>query len=258
MNLVLFKESEIDVPLPKKDARYEHIIKILHKKEGECFDAGIISKEAGRCKILSISKDELNFSFEAQKQSKPVFPLLPIQIIIGFPRPIQLKRILRDVSSLGVEKILLTGADLGEKSYLDSKVLAKGIAETDMLDGCAQARSVEIPSLKMCSSLKDVFALIPQNYDKIVCDISDDSKPLGEYVWQNLGTKIAASCEKIATEKKSGVILAIGSERGWSDFERSLFSKNNFSSYSLGKRILRTESACVASVSVLLSRLGFI
>lgn len=51
-------------------------------------------------------------------------------------------------------------------------------------------------------------------------------------------------------------ILAIGPERGWSDRERGLFAKSGFVSALIGERILRTETAVPAGVSILLSRMG--
>ena len=53
MNIVLFEESEINLPLSIKDNRGKHITQILHKKEGEFFDAGIIGGKAGKAKITS-------------------------------------------------------------------------------------------------------------------------------------------------------------------------------------------------------------
>jgi RsmE family RNA methyltransferase len=47
-------------------------------------------------------------------------------------------------------------------------------------------------------------------------------------------------------------IIAIGSERGWSERERKLFNEAFFSVLSLGERALRTETACVAAAALVL------
>ena len=39
MNICLFTKEEIEQPLSLNDERALHIIKILHKKEGDTFDA---------------------------------------------------------------------------------------------------------------------------------------------------------------------------------------------------------------------------
>ena len=47
MNICLFSQDEVEKPLDIRDPRAEHILKILHKKEGDSFSAGIIGGMAG-------------------------------------------------------------------------------------------------------------------------------------------------------------------------------------------------------------------
>jgi RsmE family RNA methyltransferase len=51
-------------------------------------------------------------------------------------------------------------------------------------------------------------------------------------------------------------VLAIGSERGWSERERDLFEAAGFLRLSLGSRALRTETACVAAAILALEKIG--
>ena len=114
MNICLFSKEEIEKPLEIKDPRAQHIIKILHKKEGDSFTAGIIGVASGTAVIDSIS-EKLSFTFTPESEGKKLHPLV---MVIGFPRPIQLKRLLRDMAGLGVMAVHLTGTELGEKSYM--------------------------------------------------------------------------------------------------------------------------------------------
>ena len=50
--------------------------------------------------------------------------------------------------------------------------------------------------------------------------------------------------------------LAIGSERGWTEGEVDLLEERGFRMAGLGRRILKTETAAVAAVALLLARLG--
>ena len=108
MNICLFTSEEINKPLKISDERAEHLVKILHKKVGETFTAGIIGQNSGIATITEISDSEIKYDFEPTGEGKKLFP---VKMIIGFPRPIQLKRLLRDVAALGVKEVHLTGTD---------------------------------------------------------------------------------------------------------------------------------------------------
>ena len=114
MNICLFAKEEIDSnslgSLSLKDERAKHILKILHKGVGDDFSAGIIGGMAGKAVISDISDSAISFEFKALSDGKELYPL---DLIIGFPRPIQLKRLFRDVASLGVRSVHLTGTELG-------------------------------------------------------------------------------------------------------------------------------------------------
>ncbi|MCK5849877.1 MAG: RNA methyltransferase, partial [Kiritimatiellae bacterium] len=47
------------------------------------------------------------------------------------------------------------------------------------------------------------------------------------------------------------ITLAIGPEGGWTPFEMNLFEQQNFTPISLGHRILRSDTACVALLAAL-------
>lgn len=100
MNICLFSQNEMNNPLSLKDERAQHLIKVLHKKAGDTFTAGIIGGKSGLATITSIDEG-ISFTFEEKGDGKP---LTSLRMIIGFPRPIQLKRLLRDIAALGDRK----------------------------------------------------------------------------------------------------------------------------------------------------------
>ncbi|MBB5224987.1 RsmE family RNA methyltransferase [Treponema ruminis] len=244
MNICLFKSEEIKNSLKKNDERAKHIIKVLHKKEGDTFDAGIIGGAAGIATITSISEDgEISFSFEPKTAGKKLYPLT---LIIGFPRPIQLRRLLRDVAGLGVQKVILCGTDLTEKSYLESNVVSDGSAYQMLLDGTAQAASTHVPLLEVAKSLDQVLKTSSPEWEmasKIALDNRRASSSLHDF---------------LAHESAHSVIAAIGSERGWTERERDLLESADFSLCSMGSRILRTETAATVASSIILDAMGFL
>ena len=146
MNICLFTSEEIGKPLPWNDGRAQHLIKVLHKKQGDSF-------AAGKALITKISeKSFIEFSFEPESSGKILYPL---NMIIGFPRPIQLKRLLRDIAGLGASAVYLTGTELGEKSYLQSTLVERGAAYQMLLDGTVQAGSTHVPELFIHKNLAE-------------------------------------------------------------------------------------------------------
>lgn len=251
MNICLFSPEEILNPLDIQDERAQHILKILHKKEGESFSAGIIGGQAGTAVIKKISVEEkkssdgkktfkggkIYFDFTPESDGKKLYPL---KMIIGFPRPIQLKRLLRDMASLGVQEVHLTGTELGEKSYLKSDLATKGEAEKFLLDGSIQAGSTQVPKLFIHQTLKNCLEQIDLEGKLFALDNIEPSQSL--------------SCA--LKEKPQKAIAAIGSERGWTNSERQLFKQNGFELLSMGKRILRTETASTVAASLILDSMG--
>jgi len=58
------------------------------------------------------------------------------------------------------------------------------------------------------------------------------------------------------TPTKRPVVLAIGSERGWTDHEREFLKNAGFLRLSLGSRALRTETACIAAAVLAIEKIG--
>lgn len=254
MNICLFTNEEINKPLDARDERAIHLNRVLHKKEGDTFSAGIIGGQAGTATITKAievpnpktGKNDVQyeFSFKGESDGKPLFPLV---MIIGFPRPIQLKRLLRDVAALGVCEVHLTGTELGEKSYMQSTLVERGAAYQMLLDGTVQAASTHVPELFLHSSLKECLESISENDIKITLDNIHPEGSL-ETLMSGIG--------KLSENQK--IVAAIGSERGWTDKERDLLSDSGFTLCSMGKRVMRTETAATVSASIILSNLGFL
>jgi len=263
MNICLFTTDEIKKPLDIRDERAQHIIKILHKKEGDSFAAGIIGGMAGTATITSIEKhavtkgnrkefDEgtLTFSFTPQSDGKRLHPLI---MLIGFPRPIQLKRLLRDMAGLGVQAVYLTGTELGEKSYLDSDLATTDSGYQMLLEGTEQAASTHVPLLIKTNSLSECINQIELTYIKsvnkhtlVALDNIDASQSITTFLQQNPLFDETANAPIVT-------VAAIGSERGWTRNERQLLESHGYTRISMGSRVLRTETAATVAASLLLS-----
>lgn len=255
MNIILFEPTEIGKPLPKRDERAVHLLKVLHKNIGDSFDAGVLGGNLGNGLIEAIRLDGIVFSLDV-KESPPL--RLPICVSVGFPRPIQLRRLLRDLSNFGVEAIDLVGTDMGEKSYRDTRLLIDGGARAALIEGAAQARDTRLPLLSAYTTLDDWLEERPWDRARDtfvsasgrdrnlrispILIVADNVRPEGSFGLLNMMGR--------------PVVIAVGSERGWSDRERDKLEEAGFLRLSMGNRALRTETACIAAVVLAMEKMG--
>jgi RsmE family RNA methyltransferase len=237
MNLILFEENEAFLPLQKRDDRAIHLIKTLHKREGDEFSAGILGGKRGKGRIERIKQDgsvvfSLNLTETAPQR-------LPIDVAVGFPRPIQLRRLLCALSNMGVSSIALIGTELGDKNYRKTTLLADGGARAALIEGAAQGRDTSLPQLSVAGSVREWLdsAVLPRKPEGAALIACDNVDPQGRFG---------------APAAKPPATVAVGSERGWSDGERRLLEEAGFTRLALGDRALRTEIACIAAVGGLL------
>ncbi|MCR4900841.1 MAG: RsmE family RNA methyltransferase [Treponema sp.] len=255
MNICLFSEQEINSPLDFADERAEHIIKILHKKEGETFTAGIIGGQSGVALITKIDEAarQIFFDFTATGDGKP---LNPLKMIVGFPRPIQLRRLLRDVAALGVCELHLTGTELGEKSYMQSDLAKPEKVRELLLEGTVQAGSTHVPEVFVHKSLKECLeSLRSLSFDKLR-NRRAEGQTLICLDNVNPACSLAQAVVPELVEGPCDIVAAIGSERGWTDKERALLEEVGFIRCGMGPRIMRTETAATVAGAIILNAMG--
>ena len=215
----------------------------MHKKEGDSFTAGIIGGESGLAQISAIDDNGISFDFTPAGDGKP---LTKLDMIIGFPRPIQLKRLLRDIAALGVGRVHLTGTDLGEKSYMQSTLVEKGAAYKMLLDGTVQAGSTHVPELFLYKSLDECLDAVEEN-----------ARAGGESLCRLALDNVNPSSRLADAVKSDGRIVgAIGSERGWTDKERKLLEDSGYIRCGMGERIMRTETAATVVGAIILNEMN--
>jgi RsmE family RNA methyltransferase len=253
VNLILFEEHELGRALSRRDERTIHLLKVLHKKTGDTFEAGILGGRRGTGIIEKVNLDgSLAYSLRLSEEAPS---RLPLRVAVGFPRPIQLRRLLRDLSSLGISAVDLAGTDLGDKNYRNTKLLGEG-ARSALIEGAMQARDTTIPVLALWPRLDDWLAAGPWE--------TAPSKAAPSKTAPGRRSSLLVAADNLRPEgslarlslMRRPAVLAVGPERGWSDRERELLERAGFLRLSLGERALRTETACVAAAALLLEKIG--
>ena len=239
MNLCILDSDDEFQVLPVSDRRAQHILRILGKRVGDRIRAGTSDGRLGYAIIDAIDNAGIALHFLEESLAPPLRPLM---VLLGTVRPIQGARIVKDLASLGVASIVFFPTALGEKSYTQSNFYRRKEYIQHALDGAVQAGNPRLPEISIVWSLKKALEAVEHREGtKLVCHPESASLALSQ-----------VQIERIP------VILAIGTERGWAPDELALFERADFSRCALGDRILKTETAAITAVSVILSKLNFL
>jgi 16S rRNA (uracil1498-N3)-methyltransferase len=236
VNLILFAASEIDRALPRTDRRAQHLLEVLRRQVGDTFDAGVIDGARGKATVTAITATELTFTFAA---ATPPSPPTGITLVVGLTRPQTARDILRDTTTLGVGALHFVRTEKTEPSYAQSNLWQSDEWRRHVIAGAEQAFDPGVPQVTTGRTIAETISALPATGTRIALDNYEASQRLG------------AVADLVAP-----VTLAIGAERGWSGAERALFRAHGFTLAHLGTRVLRTETACVAALTLLRAKLG--
>jgi RsmE family RNA methyltransferase len=239
MNIILFRPAEVELPLPRRDARAGHILQVLRRQPGGLFDAGLVNGPRGRGTLVAVNADSLTLAFT---WAEPPPPPDPLHLLIGLPRPQTARDILRDLTTLGVAALHFIRTEKGEPSYARSRLWQSGEWERHVIVGAEQAFATRVPAVTHGRSLAEALTALPAGSLRLALDNYESSTAL-------------AGCSGPADQP---AMLAVGAERGWSAAERAQLRAAGFALVHLGPRVLRTETACVAAVTLLKARLGWL
>ena len=249
MNRILFEADEIrDGVASFGGVRAAHVRDVLHGEVGQILKTGELDGRVGHGEIVEMDGDVVRV--RVAHDAEPLAPW--VDLVLAPPRPRVLKRLLPQLAAMGVGRIVLVGAQKVEKDFWGATLLREENYRPLLVDGLMQgAASTAVPQI-----------LARRNFRRFASDELDSLFPASRRIVAHPGE----GCGKVEKWKSGEVekwrsgeveelgrmVLAIGPEGGWTDDEVALLESRGFSRYSLGPRILRTDTAAIA----LLARLS--
>ena len=244
MNRILFEKDEIvDGIATFGGERAEHVMNVLHGEGGQILKTGEIGGFIGTGVITgitrppsSVSSPEITVACSHDKRS-----LRPwVDLILAPPRPRVMKRLLPQLATMGVGRIFLVGAKKVEKDFWGATLLKPENYRPLLVDGLMQAGTSILPTLET-----------RRNFRKFVKEELDTLWPEAKRIVAHPydGNRTIEQPER---SNNRAILLAVGPEGGWTDEEVTLLEEHGFARYSLGSRILRTDTATIALLAQLM------
>jgi RsmE family RNA methyltransferase len=262
MNLILFEPSELspDGRVTIGGERARHLLRVLHVKPADTVRVGIIDAAIGIGTVADV--DAGTVTLQCVFGAPPPRPC--IDLLLALPRPKVMRRLWAQLAALGVGRIILTNAARVERHYFDTHVLSPACYRPLLIEGLQQARDTCVPSVSIHRQFRklveDELGTLSPATIRLVADPGATMAMAQAVAMAHGATGHPESMHRIGDrtidESTPGVgtpnvLLALGPEGGWNEFELTLLDAHGFLRVSLGARTLRSDTACVALVAVL-------
>ena len=257
MNRILFEKSEIvDGCAVFADERAEHVLNVLHGVVGQVLKTGELDGPVGTSVIEAIRNLHEREPGSAQRGNgllageiavrcfhSEVADKPWIDLILAPPRPRVLKRLLPQLAAMGVGKIVLVGAEKVERAFWGAQLVKEEVYRPLLVDGLMQCGTSAVPEIRIEKSFRRYAQSLMEeefaSHCKIVAHPPSDASP-------------ALAAERVDVQIPCRPVVAIGPEGGWTDDEVRFLESKGFARYSLGNRILRTDTATISVIAQLM------
>lgn len=228
---------EDKIYLDRENAK--HILNVLRCKIGEKIEVSSGDGFDYLCEIEEIKNKEVIvkiidcFGNESEPKTK-------ITIYQGLPKGEKMELLIQKCVEIGVDKIVPVNTDrtIVKLSGKEDKKVDRWnkISES----ASKQSRRGKIPIIEKIVSFKQAIEICKENDINIIPYEKEKEKSLKSVIKQFKGEKIG---------------VFIGPEGGFSEKEINMAIENNILPITLGKRILRTETAGMVATTILLYEL---
>jgi 16S rRNA (uracil1498-N3)-methyltransferase len=217
-----------------------YVTRVLRLRPG---DALIVSDGQGKSYRIRLSR--LTKEVEGVIEEEIFFnaePSVQITLVQSLPKSDKMEMIIQKCTELGVQEIIplkanrsiikLTGEKLKQRVQRWERVA---------IEAAKQCQRVKVPRVSEPMFLENILTAMPPQAKGIM-------------PWEEERRVSFRQVLKKTKEKK--IFLFIGPEGGFEQKEVTLAKKYNVVTVSLGKRILRTETAALATVTMILYEFG--
>jgi 16S rRNA (uracil1498-N3)-methyltransferase len=209
-----------------------HLGRVLRAQEGQLYELSD-GQKVWLARIDKADRNRVEFALveelPAHKTALHVTLLLAVVKFDAFEWAIE------KATELGVSSIVPLAAARSEKGLLAAAEKRSERWRKILLEASQQSRRVDVPTLAPVAKPETAFRSIAAGVRVILSELPT-AEPLRTVLVQN-------------TCSLSTATIAIGPEGGWTDAEFAAARTSQFAEASLGKLILRTETAVTAALA---------
>ena len=236
MNLLLVEASELDegAAVRLTGDRARHLLDVLKVEPGQSVRIGVVDGVTGVGHVTSVGPSWVSLSCTLGEP--PVRP--SVDLLLALPRPKVLRRLWAQLAALGVGRIILTNAARVERNYFDTHVLEPDHYRPLLIEGLQQARDTLLPVVSVHRQFRvlveDELDALAGHANRLVADPASTM----------------SIADSIAGTSPERMLLAVGPEGGWNQFELDLLGAHGFQRVGMGARTLRSDTAVIALLAL--------
>jgi 16S rRNA (uracil1498-N3)-methyltransferase len=214
-----------------------HVGRVLRAQVGQLYELSD-GQTVWLGRISSISRDRVEF---ALVEEVPAYrPAVDVTLLLAVVKFDAFEWAIEKATELGASTIVPLAAERSERALTAAAAKRAERWKKILADASQQSRRVNVPSLETVTRPEPCFAQHKAGL-RLVLSERQDARPLREV---------------LEGQKPSKAVMAIGPEGGWTDKELESADQSGFKQVSLGKLILRTETAAIAALASLNYALG--
>jgi 16S rRNA (uracil1498-N3)-methyltransferase len=222
-------------------AQAEHMARVLRAQPGTEADV-VAGGRVFHAEVAAVAPVEVRFNLIAEIQADPALPVTLVLSIYKFDR---MEWALEKATELGVAAVAPVIARRTEKHLALAAEMRAERWRRIVHEAAQQSRRSDVPIVYDPAPLA-ARVRAASRASRIVLAEQERTSTLSHA----LDEAVAA-----AADEMPALEIAIGPVGGWAPEEEALFDANGWLAVSLGPRILRAETAAIAALAVIASRL---
>jgi 16S rRNA (uracil1498-N3)-methyltransferase len=209
-----------------------HLGRVLRAQPGQVYELSDGNRvRLGR--VASVTRDEVEFALLEEARSYQ--PAVHTTLLLAIVKFDAFEWALEKATELGVGTVVPVAAARCEKGLIAGAAKRAERWQKILAGASEQSRRVRVPELREATRSANALRTISANL-RILLSEREDATPLREI---------------LTGQRPATAALAIGPEGGWTDEEFADAGTAGFREASMGKMILRTETAVTAALACL-------